>query len=90
MASRTISHQLGAEEARRRIEEKGPSYADKFGLSAGWRAGNVWSGKRAGIQLEIHVGDRSVEVHLDKAFFIPVSESRILNGIASGLEELLA
>jgi putative polyhydroxyalkanoate system protein len=88
MASATVRHQLETSEAKRRVKDHIQGFANDYGLKVRWNGDElVVSGK--GITVSATFEPERVAIELDKAWYLPISEGRILDGIQSELKEAL-
>lgn len=84
----TISHKLGTAEAKRRVTARVQKYADEHGLSVRWDGDTlVATGK--GVTIKAAIAATAVKLDISKSWYVPVSETRIRDGITQELTALL-
>lgn len=88
MASATVRHELETSEAKRRVKDRIQGYANDYGLKVRWSGDElVVSGK--GITVSATFEPARVAIEVDKAWYLPISEGRILDGIRGELAAAL-
>ena len=82
-------HSLGAEEARRRIDQVADELGGKLGLTSEWEGDHLRvHGK--GVSGRILVSDDSVEVHVHVGFAMMMLREPIRSAIESSIDEYIA
>lgn len=88
MTTTTIRHELDSAEAKRRVKARIGSYAAEYGLKVRW-SGDELNVSGKGVTASASFEPGRVAIELDKAWYIPLSERRILDGIKSELSAAL-
>lgn len=90
MASANIQHTLDKQQAAGRLKGHVGSYARQYGLSITWSGDDHCRGERTGVKIQLVVREGLVVVSVKTSWYVPVSERQILDGVAAGVQELLA
>ena len=83
------NHNLGLNEARKRVEGIAESLTSKFGLSSSWE-GNALKITGSGVNGRIDVADQSVNVDVKLGFALMMLESTIRTSIEEAMDKHLA
>ena len=82
-------HSLGAEEARRRVDQVAEELGGKLGLASEWE-GDHLRVRGKGVSGRILVSDDSVEVHVHVGLAMMMLREPIRSAIESSIDEYIA
>lgn len=83
------NHNLGLNEARKRVEGIAESLGSKYGLSSNWE-GNALKITGSGVNGRIDVADQSIHVEVTLGFALMMLESTIRTSIEEAMDKHLA
>ena len=83
------NHDLGLNEARKRVEGIAESLTGKYGLSSNWE-GNALKITGSGVNGRINVADQSVDVDVKLGFALMMLEGTIRTSIEEAMDKHLA
>ncbi len=89
MARIVKNHSLGKEEAKKRIANVIPEFANRYNLNYRWESDYVVNFEGSGAKGQFVIMDNSIEGELTLGFLLRIMEKQIVDSIQEKLNEVL-